>query len=164
MQSPIPYVLILVAGVSISACRQADGLVPTPSAEDQSEIGDISRDLQSIAAREAQASADLADDLRKYAEPTSLEPAIDELSRRTASAVAGSVLTGDTAQQLAKNLWVAVVAREMSKSQIESLQDDLTSVLMSAGIEEGRAQPVAAEVEEIQRLVTTRTRRWYEFF
>lgn len=138
--------------------------MPTPSAEAQSEIGDISRDLQSIAAREAQASADLADDLRKYTELTSLEPAIDELSRRTASAVAGSALTDHTAQQLANNLWVAVVAREMSESQIESLQDDLTSVLMSAGIEEGRAQPVAGQVEEIQRLVTTRTRRWYEFF
>ena len=164
MKSLFHCALILVAGVSVGACRQADGLVPTPSAEAQSEIGDISRDLQSIAAREAQASADLADDLRKYAELTSLQPAIDELSRRTASVVAGSTLTEEAAQQLAHDLWVVVVAREMSERQVESLQSDFTSVLMSAGIDEGRAQPVAAQVEETQRLVTTRTRRWYEFF
>ena len=156
--------LILATAISSGACRQADGSVPTPSGETEGEIADIGRDLLSIAAREEQAPLDLAHDLRKYSERPDVQASSDELSSRTASVVAGSALTEQAARQLAHSLWVTVAAREMSERQIEAFRNDFGSVLTSIGIDQGRAEPVVAQVEEIQRLVTTRTKRWYEVF
>lgn len=150
--------------LSLAACRQADGPVPAPSAATQNEIGDLSRDLLSIAGRDAQAPTDLADDLHKYTETASIYPAFDELARRTSVVVAGTKLSEQAAQQLAHDLWLAVSAREMSERQVETLQMGFQTVLVSAGVAEPNVQPVAEQVQEVQRLVTTRPRRWYEFF
>jgi hypothetical protein len=38
------------------------------------------------------------------------------------------------------------------------------SLLMSAGIAEPNAQQVAAQVGDVQRAISDRPRRWYEFF
>jgi hypothetical protein len=61
-------------------------------------------------------------------------------------------------------LWLSVAARDISERQIESLQNDTQSLLASVGIPEERAQQVAVQVGEVQRAVTNRPRRWYEFF
>ena len=164
MNSYVYLAIVLAASVATGACRQADGPVPTPNAATQNEIGDISRDLQSIAARDAQASQDLVHDLHKYTERQNAQPAIVELSRRTSDALAGSKLSEQGAQRLAHGLWMTVAAREMSERQVEALQNDLQSILVSAGVAAERAEPVAAQVQEVQRLVTMRPRRWYEFF
>jgi hypothetical protein len=164
MKSHVTHIIVLAAAVSVGACRQADGPIPTPNESTQNEIGDISRDLQAVAARDSQAPLDLAHDLRKYSDRSSVQPAIDELSSRTARVIAGSKLTAQTADRLAHNLWIAVAARKMSQRQVEALQNDLHALLVSAGVAEERAEPVAAQVEEVQRLVTTRPKRWYEFF
>jgi hypothetical protein len=165
MTSKICYGLIGVVVLGLSGCRQPDGPVPTPDATVQEELGDVARDLRDIAtARDPQASQNLADDLRKYAQRPSAVPAVDELSRRTAGAVAGSQLTEQAAQRLTHNLWLSVAARDISERQIESLQNDTQSLLASVGIPEERAQQVAVQVGEVQRAVTSRPRRWYEFF
>jgi hypothetical protein len=165
MTSKICYGLIGAVVLGLSGCRQPDGPVPTPDATVQEELGDVARDLRDIAtARDPQASQNLADDLRKYAQRPSAVPAVDELSRRTAGAVAGSQLTEQAAQRLTHNLWLSVAARDISERQIESLQNDTQSLLASVGIPEERAQQVAVQVGEVQRAVTSRPRRWYEFF
>lgn len=156
--------VVVGAVLMVSGCRQPDGPVPTPNDSVQEELVDITRDLQYIAAgRDPQAPQDLAYDLGKYAGQTA-KPAVDELSRRTASAVAGSQLTEQAAQRLTHNLWLAIAARDISERQIESLQNDTQSLLMSIGIAEGPAQEVALQVGEVQREVTERPRRWYELF
>ena len=149
----------------LAGCRQPDGEVPTPDAVAQEELGDVARDLQYIAnARDPNAPKDLADDLRKYAQRSSAVPAVDELSRRTAGALAGSQLSEQAAQRLTHNLWLSVAARDISERQIESLQNDTHSLLVSVGIPEDRAEQVAVQVGEVQRAVTSRPRRWYELF
>jgi hypothetical protein len=156
--------LICVSVLILVGCRQPDGEVPTPNAVVQEELGDVAKDLQYIAnARDPEAPKDLAVDLRKYARPSAL-PAVDELSRRTAGAVAGSQLTEQAAQRLTHNLWLSVAARDISERQIESLQNDTHSLLVSVGISEDRAEQVAVQVGEVQRAVTSRPRRWYELF
>jgi hypothetical protein len=165
MTSKVCYGLIGVAVVVLSGCRQPDGPIPTPDATVQEELGDVARDLQYIAsARDPQAPQNLAEDLRKYARRPSAVPSVDELSRRTAGALAGSQLTEQAAQRLTHNLWLSVAARDISERQIESLQNDTQSLLVSVGIPEERAQQVAVQVGEVQRAVTNRPRRWYELF
>ena len=154
--------LLLAAG-----CRQPDGPVPTPTAEGEREIGDIARDLNSIASgRDPQAPKDLADDLRRYVEdkrPAAV-PAVDELARRTAALLPTKNLATQTSQQLARNLWLSIMARELSDRQVEKLQNDTQSLLVSVGIAEEQAKPVAAQVGDVHKAVTDRARRWYELF
>ena len=161
------YALILVVSVALAGCRQADGPVPAVDANKQAELRDVSRDLQNLAAaRDPNAPEDLAHDLRKYVDedrPSAI-PAVDELSLRTARALAGTKLTEQAAQRLAHDLWTSVEAREMSERQVESLQNNVQSLLMSVGVAEENAEAVAAQVGEVQRQVTARQRRWYEWF
>jgi len=152
-------------GLSLSACRQADGLIPVPDQTIQEELVDVTRDLQNItASRDPQAPFDLADDLRKYAPRSDAEFAIDQLSQDTAAALPGTELTEQIAQQLAYNLWLSVAAFELSERQVETLQNDVQSLLMSVGVADEIAQQVAAQVGDVQNSVTNRSRRWYELF
>lgn len=165
MRSRARYVLIVIAGLSLGACRQADGPIPTPSQTVQEELVDVTRDLQNVASgRDPQGPQDLAADLRKYVERPDAVLAVDELSTRTARALGGRALADQDAQRLAHNLWLAVEAREMSERQIETLQNDVQALLMSVGVAEESAQQVAAQVGEVQTAVTDRPRRWYELF
>ena len=154
---------MVIAGLSLGACRQADGPIPTPSQTVQEELVDVSRDLQNVAAAsDPQAAKDLSDDLRKYTPRENARPAVDQLSQRTAGVLVGVALTEQDAQRLAHVLWVSVAARELSERQIESLQNDVRALLTSIGVAEEKAQPVAAQVADVQGVVTDRPRRWYE--
>ena len=150
-------------GLSLGACRQADGPVPTPNQTIQEELVDVANDLQNVGSgRDPQAPKDLADDLRKYARQPSAEPSVDELSARTAKALAGVNLPEQARQRLTHSLWLSAAARELSERQREILQNDVQSLLMSVGVAEEKAQQVAAQVGDVQRTVTERPRRWYE--
>ncbi len=165
MRSHARYVLIAIVGLSLGACRQADGPIPTPNENVQSELVDVMRDLQNVASgRDSQAPRDLADDLRKYTEEPDAMSAVDELSERTATVLAGVNLTEQAAQRLAHNLWLSVAALELSERQVETLQNDVQSLLMAEGVAEEDAQQVAARVGDVQVLVTGSPRRWYELF
>lgn len=164
MRSLFSYALIVVVALSVSACRQADGPVPAPNPVVQEELQDVSRDLQNVAGNNPTGPEELAVDLGKYVIRPSAMPAVDELVRRTARVLPNTKLTDQTAQQLAHNLWVSIAAREMSERQVETLQNDVQSLLMSVGVAEPNAQQVAAQVGEVQRAVGDRPRRWYEFF
>jgi hypothetical protein len=164
MRSTVRFVLIPAAVLSLAACRQADGPIPTPNLATQNEIDDLSRDLLGVVSRVDQSDRNLADGLHKYTENPDILPAFDELARRTSSVVAGSRLSQTAAQQLAHALWLTVAAREMSGRQVEALQTEMQAVLIAAGVPEPDAQPVVAQVGEVQRLVTARPKRWYEFY
>ncbi|MBI4887207.1 MAG: hypothetical protein HY824_08945 [Acidobacteria bacterium] len=166
MASTFRYGVIAAAVLTVGGCRQGDGPVPTPSVEREQELVDVAHDLQNVAlGRDPQAAADLADDLRKYTDgKPKAEPAVDELSRRTVQTLAGVSLPGPAAQQLAHHYYMAMMAREMSDRQVETLQNDTQSLLMSIGVAEPTAQQVAQQVGAVQTLVTDRQRRWYELF
>jgi len=158
-------VLVVSVALSSGACSQADGPVPTPSEGRQAELNDVARDLQNVASgRDPQAREELASDLRKYTEGPDVAAAVDELSQRAAVALVGVDLAEEPAHQLAENLWLSVVASELSGRQMETLQSDVLSLLMTEGIAEESAQRVAAQIGEVQGAVSTRARRWYELF
>jgi hypothetical protein len=165
MRSRARYVLIVIMGLSLGACRQADGPMPAPNETVQEELVDVTRDLQNVASgRDPQAPEDLAGDLGKYTDSPSAKLVVDEMSERTATVLAGVNLTEQAAQRLAHNLWLSVAARELSGRQVETLQNDVQSLLMAEGVAEENAQQVAAQVGDVQGAVTARPRRWYELF
>ena len=165
MRSRSRYVLIVITGLSLGACRQADGPIPVPDENIQEELVDVRRDLQNVATgRDPQAPEDLTEDLRKYTDSPSAELVVDELSQRTVAVLAGVDLSEQGAQRLAHNLWLSVAALELSGRQVETLQNDVQSLLMTEGVAEENAQQVAAQVGDVQGAVSARPRRWYELF
>jgi len=156
--------VVVAVSLSFGACRQADGPIPVPSEDVQKELDDVVRDLRNVAAKDPQAPSDLASDLRKYAGRRTAEPTVDELTRRTVTALGGIDLPEQSAQRLAHSLWVSVAARELSERQVETLQSDVQLMLTSLGVAEANAQEVAAQVGDVQSAVGDRTRRWYELF
>jgi hypothetical protein len=159
------FAVVFTLSLGLAGCRQADGPMPAASGEIPNRLQDLSRDLQSVAGGDAQASKDLADDLRVFieAKPDTVS-AVNELARRTSEVVTGKTLNEQSAQRLAHHLWTAVAAREISERQVESLQNDTQALLVSVGVPEENAQSVATQVGDVQRVVTARQRRWYEFF
>ena len=160
------HVLIAIFAVLVTGCRQADGPVPTPDPGVQDDLHDVGRDLENIAtASDPAAPQDLAKDLVHYVdEKPPAAAAVNELTQRAVRAVAGARLPDQTAQRIANNFWLAINAKELSDRQIEALQNDTQSLLISTGITEENAKQVAAQMGEVQKTVTTRQRRWYELF
>ena len=138
--------------------------MPTPDANIQGELEDVRHDLQNIAKSDPAGPQDLADDIAKYSMRATATPAINELTRRTANVLVGKTVNEQAGQRLAHSLWTTVAARELSERQVEALQNDVQSILVSIGVAEPQAQQVAAQVGEVQKAVGDRPRRWYEFF
>jgi hypothetical protein len=165
MKSAVCAAVLILLALVAAGCRQPDGPLPTPNQQAQDDLYDISRDLAYIATgSDPAAPTDLAYDLRKYVTRDEAVPVVEELSRRTAGAVANKTLPEQTAQRLAHTLWLAITATESSDRQVEALQNDAQSMMVSIGVADTEAAQVAAQVGEVQRAVTRRQRRWYEWF
>lgn len=165
MTSLVRRALLVVLALVAAGCRQPDGPMPTPNQNVQDDLVDIGRDLIYIAAgSDPAAPQDLSADLRKYVTRDEAMPVVEELSRRMADAVANTKLPEQTAQRLAHTLWLAIAARDISERQVEALQNDTQSMLISVGVADEPAAQVAAQLGEVQRVVTDRQRRWYEWF
>jgi len=154
---------LVIAACSLAGCRQADGPMPPATEKVTNEIGDIGRDLRNVAGGDAEGPKDLSDDLSHYAEGTNGGPAAAaELSRRLGEALAGKSFDLAQALPIAHTSWVAVAGRQLSEKQIETLQGEMKSQLMTLGVDEQKAQSVATQVGVVQQAVTARHRRWYE--
>ena len=163
MTRHIIQAIILAAALSSSACRQADGPMPPTNDTVTNEIGDIGRDLQNLAKNDPDGPKDLAGDLGHYAEDAAGGPAAAaELSRRLGDALVGKSFELSQVMPVAHTSWVTVAGRQLSEKQIEDLQNEMRSQLMMLGVDEQKAQAVAAQVGVVQQTVTTRHRRWYE--
>lgn len=155
--------VLVIAALSLAACRQADGPLPPATGTVPNELGDISRDLQNLASGNPDGPKDLSDDLGHYAEGApGGPPAAAELSRRLGQALTGKNFTLAQALPLAHTCWVAVAGRQLSEKQVENLKNEMKSQLMSVGVADPQAQTVADQVGVVQQAVTGRHRRWYE--
>ena len=128
-----------------AGCRQPDGPLPVETADDPNRISDVAKDLLNAAGGDANAPSELAEDVRVWAANTTQAKAeCDELARRVAAAVKGKNLNEQAAGQLARHLWIAAAARELSARQVDRLQDEVMKLLASAGVNEGAAEEVSA--------------------
>jgi hypothetical protein len=159
----IAYVIIFAAAFPLAACRQADGPMPETTPTTANELGDISRDLQSLATGNPEGPKDLASDIGHYAEGTNGgQAAAEELSRRLGQALTGKSFKVSQAMPVAHTCWMTVTARQLSEKQIDNLKNEMKADLLSLGVNEPQAQSVADQVGVVQQAVTARHRRWYE--
>jgi hypothetical protein len=152
----VAIVLLTAAG-----CRQPDGPMPTPQGEQPNKVEDIGRDLQNLAAEDANAPAELAEDL------SSLDPVprpadqMQELLQGLAAALAGQMLSDDAAQRIANLLFVAMSARELSGPQIAMVAADLRTTLVEVGAPAPAADRASAAASAVATDVTRNRKRWY---
>lgn len=145
----------------------ADGPVPVADKEVPGRLSDLAADLQNITAGHAEATKDLSDDLQVFVdidEKPDAAPAIEELSRRVAAGIASIDVDEAGRQRVARQLWLVVAGHEYSDKQLENLQADLHSAMLSVKASEQHAQAVASQAIAVQQQVRDRQRRWYEVF
>lgn len=164
MHTRTRFALLIALALGAAACRQPDGPIPTPSREQRNEIGDIARDMQNLVNRDAEAPADLANDINKYGQTEEAVAQSQELARRLVAALPGARLDDATADRVAHTLWLALTATELSTRQVDALEAELTQLLTSAGVPQERAESVAQQLGEVQREVTNNPKRWYQLF
>jgi hypothetical protein len=163
MRSPLLCSLLSVVLLALVGCRQADAPIPAPQGDDPNRIADLSRDLMNVARGDPNGPQEFTDDLALFvARNPAAQPAVAQLATRTIAAVRGANLPEPAARELANQLWMTTRVVELSDTQIADLGKKVETTLTTAGIPAGRATPVAAQVAEVQKVVRTRQRRWYE--
>ena len=118
--------------------------------------------MESVAAGEAEASKDFADDLAVFTDNPDAVAAARTLAGSISVVIQKRSLSQDALKQLSSILWKAVASRDLSERQVDALKDDMRGVLVSIGVSQADANAVADRVGQTQKTVTLRTRHWYE--
>ena len=167
MPSRLLTALCVALALASAGCRMADGPMPTPGSEDLNRLDDLRRDLGNVVAGHSEAKQDFLDDLMVFHKPGTnpdAPPAITELARLITEATAASQIKEASLPPLLKQVWVAVVARELSEKQVATLQADVRTTLAGLGVPEQSQQAISSQIVVVQKAVTDRDRRWYEVF
>jgi hypothetical protein len=154
--------LLLAAACVVAGCRQSDGALPQETGDVPNRLHDLQRDLESVAAGEAEGPKDLADDLAVFAGDPDGVAAARTLAGSTSVVLLKRSINEDALKQLSTILWKAIASRELSERQVDVLKDDMRGVLISIGVAQADANAVAERVGQTQKTVTLRTRRWYQ--
>ena len=136
--------------------------MPQETGDVPNRLHDLQRDLESVAAGEADGAKDLADDLAVFAGDSNGVSAARTLAGSTSVVILKRSLNADALKQLSTILWKAIASRELSERQVDALKDDMRGVLISIGVAQADANVVADRVGQTQKTVTLRTRRWYQ--
>ena len=155
---------VLVVVVGLAGCRQPDGDIPSPTDDQENQIGDIARDLQNVAAGRAEGPSELYDDLYNLTDPAPPRNLLDTVAETLETALAGTSPSDAAARQVADALFIVHRVRELSERQIEELGTELQLALLAAGADEDRALAAAAAAREFQTAMTVNRRRWYQLF
>jgi hypothetical protein len=147
--------------LTLAACKQPEGAMPVPTGEQPNKLEDISRDLQNLASRDANAPMELSDDLASMDPVRRPAESITELSRRLATALGGATLSDADAKRVANQLFVVLSAQELSGSQIEQLGTDLQTMLTGVGADAQAAAAVSTTAKELASSITRNRKRWY---
>lgn len=145
----------------------ADGPLPMPGSEDLNRLDDLRRDIGNVVGGNAEAKKDFADDLLVFVRadaPPEATTAVTELARLISNAAVAVQLKESAAPPLLRQVWTAVVARELSEKQIATLQADVKTTLTGLAVPEPSAQAISSQIVVVQKAVTERERRWYEVF
>lgn len=121
---------------------------PAPSDADRRELYDVSRDLQAIAAGEASATQDLADDLKRFVPAGGPQPDTTRIAQSVTTAVKGRTLDESAAQRLTAALYVTLHGDDMNASQHAAAAGQLRDILGSIGAPKAQADAVVSQMPQ----------------
>lgn len=152
---------VLAVVLALSGCRQPDGAVPEPQGDQNNRIEDISRDLQNLTRQDADAPAELLDDLTNLEPVARPQEQLKAVADALAAALAGATLSDEEAHQIATLVFQLVAVRDMSEAQIEQVAADLRDQLVKAGAMPEAADRAADAASALATEVTRNKKRWY---
>jgi len=161
LKSWIGYVLCVAAIVS-SGCRQPDGPVPQPTREEQNEIGDVSRDLLSVAGGDKQAQQDLSDDLANFSPYDAATRFAPQMAARLSRALTGRKVTDEQARAISQQMFVAFSANKLAARQITGIQEEIRKHLAQIGTPEPDIVAVVNQIASVQAAINEAPKRWYQ--
>ncbi len=150
-----------VLAATLAGCRQPDGPMPAPQGEQPNRIEDITRDLQNVARKDANAPAELLDDLMHVDAVQQPRPQLKAVSDSLAAALGGTALQESDAHAIANILFVAAAGRELSEAQTEKVGTDMHDALVKAGASDPAAQRASEATAALALDVSQNEKRWY---
>src|SRR5262245_17080758 len=126
-------VLVLSVACAVAGCRQSDGDLPPETGDVPNRLHDLQRDMESVAAGEADGPKDFADDLAVFTDNPEAAAAARTLAGSTSVVIQKRSLSQDALKQLSSTLWKTVASRDLSERQVDALKDDMRGVLVSIG-------------------------------
>ena len=122
--------VVLLSSACAAGCRQADGAWPNSETGDTpNRLHDLTRDLQNVAAGDAEAPKEFADDLAGFAEVPAGVSAARNLADGVTNTIRKRTASEDACKQMASILWKSVASRQISERQVDGLKDDMRGVL-----------------------------------
>lgn len=155
-------VLVLIC-VAAFGCRQPEGVISDPQGEQANKTDDISRDLQAVAERRTGAVDDLRSDIANLSADEPPEDLVRELTTRLNDALTGTTLPDDKAIGIARKLFVATTARDLSQRQQQTIKQEVARALADAGVTPPKAESVATVTDEIQTVMNRNRKRWWHW-
>jgi hypothetical protein len=160
--------IVCVALLFLPSCRMADGPVPNVKhGELANRIGDLSRDLGNIAAGHPDANMEFIDDLMTFVDvadkPDAATPA-RELGNQLIEIYSTSKASDRAVIPLLEEVVVGLAGTSLSEGQVRDMKQSVEKAAIDLGVDGVSARTLAAQIEIVQYAVTSRHRRWYEFF
>jgi hypothetical protein len=150
--------------LGLYGCRQSDGPMPTPTADQRNEIRDIAKDMINLTSKDQSAAADLANDVGKYIDEDEGAQHVASFTRDLAAVLSTARLDDQSAERLAHSIWIGLTATELSERQVQTVENDIERTLTSAGVASDKANAVAQQIGRIQEAITDNPKRWYQVF
>ena len=145
-----------------TGCRQPDGPIPTRTADEQNEVGDVSRDILALAGGDASAAEDLAQDLATLGPHETGRAAAPDMARRLQAALRGRSVSEQQAMRLADQMYLTFGADKLSGRQVTEIQQNVRALLTEVGAPAETIEPAVEQVATAQALVNTAPRRWWQ--
>lgn len=122
---------------------------PAPTSAQLRELYDISRDVAAVAAGDANAPGDLADDLARFAAPGVARSGVDAFSDAVAQSLGQKTLTQEQAIRLTTLLYVTMKTPGLAPDQRQSLARAWEQTLTDAKVS---TSGISAVVQELDRM------------
>lgn len=157
-----------VSALLLTSCKMADGPLPNPKeGETANRIGDMSRDLASIAAGEAESLKDFNDGLMTFVnagdKPDAVAP-VQELGKQLIAGFTAAKATDRAVIPLLEQVVIGLEGTALSENQVQQVKEGVQKAATDLGVDDVRARALGAQIEIVQHAVTDRHRRWYEVF
>lgn len=144
-----------------TGCREPDGPVPSPNAEQVNRTEDLARDLKNVSANHPNAVQEFRDDLVQLVEPAPPQDRTGALVDAMTVAIRNRPIDDAAAQRLSELLFLTVTARDFSASQVDKLEEDIEATLRKSGVAEGAAGVVGTRAREVVEAIKVKRKRWW---
>ena len=161
MRTTFRSLTLLSLLVLAAACRDPEGPIPAPTGDEADEVYELSRDILNVAGGDAQAFAELTDDLGSQGPLETGQPRAAALAKSLQGALVGRQMSQEQAKRLADDLYIVLAGDKLTPGQVDAVQTRVSALLREVGSPEAAIGPVRDTITSVQALVNPGRKRWW---